>query len=149
MKDSNLVYWLKKLLYGLKQSPWDWYEKIDYFFVNLGLKHCESDYSVYVLHVEGNTSIFVVYIDDLILTGNKPDLIFWLKRWLSNTFEMIDLGLQHFFLGLQVLPHLDGIFISQFKNVSDVLKCFKMDDYKACATPFQLGVKLTKYCESP
>ena len=62
---------------------------------------------------------------------------------------MIDLGILHFFLGLQVLPLLDGLFVSYSKYVMDLLKWFKMDECKACATPYHLGVKLTKDCESP
>jgi len=54
----------------------------------------------------------------------------------------------HFFLGLQVSPLSDGLFISQSKYVLDLLKHFKMDNCKAYATPFQLGIKLTKDCES-
>jgi hypothetical protein len=42
---------LKKLLYGLKQAPRAWYEKINRFFLSLGFKCCESDQSIYVLHV--------------------------------------------------------------------------------------------------
>lgn len=62
---------------------------------------------------------------------------------------MIDLGILHFSLCIQVLPLSDGICISQTKYVLDLLKCFKMDDCKACVTPFQSGVTLTKDCESP
>lgn len=85
--------------------------------------------------------IVVFYIDNLILTENKLDLIFILKRWLVDTFEMIDLG-------LQVLPLSYGIFISQSMYVLDLLKCLKMDDCKAYDTPFQSCVKLTNYYES-
>ena len=77
-----------KLLYDLKQAPKDWYENIDWFFVNLGFKHCESDHSIYVLHVKVDTLIVVVYVDDLVLTDNNPTLIFRLKSWLADTFEM-------------------------------------------------------------
>ena len=62
---------------------------------------------------------------------------------------MIDLGILHFFLGLQVLPLSDAFFISSSKYVFDLLKRFKIDDYKACSIPFQSSVKLTKDCESP
>ena len=62
---------------------------------------------------------------------------------------MIDLGILHKFLGLQVLALLDSLFISQYKYVMDLLKLFNMDDYKACVTPYKLGVKLKKYCGSP
>ena len=149
MKNSTLVCWLKKSLYGLKQVRRVWYKKIIHFFVNLGFKQCESNHSIYVLHVEGDTLIVVVYVDDLVLTDNNPNLIYWLKSRLAGTFEMTDLDIFHFFLNLQVLPLSDGLFISQSKYVLDLLKCFKMDNYKACATPFQSGVKLTKDCESP
>jgi len=56
--------------------------------------------------------------------------------------------LLHSFLGLQVLPLLDGIFISQSKYVLKLLKRFSMVDRKSCATPFQTSVKLTKGCPS-
>lgn len=64
-------------------------------------------------------------------------------------FEMIEPGLLHLFLGIQVLQMDDGIFLSQPKYVLDLLKRFKIEDCKACLTPFQSGVKLTKYCDSP
>lgn len=93
--------------------------------------------------------IVVFYVDDLVLTRNKPNLILRLKSQLADTFDMTDLGILHFFLGLQVLPLTDGLFISQSKNVLDLLNRSKMDNCKACAMPFQSGVKLTKDCESP
>ena len=62
---------------------------------------------------------------------------------------MIDHGILQLFLSLQVLPPSYGLFISQSKYVLDLLKCFKMDDHKACATLVQSGVKLTKDCGSP
>ena len=104
---SILFCRLKNYLYGLKQVPWAWYEKIGHFFVNLGFKRCEYDHSIYVLDVKDATLIVVVYVDDLVLIGNKPDLILTLKSQLADTFEMTDLGILHFFLGLQVLPLLD------------------------------------------
>lgn len=148
MKDFNLDCQLKNSLYGLNQAPRAWYKKIDPFFVYLDFKHCEYDHSICVLHVKGDIVILVVYIDDLVLTSTKPDLIFRLKSQLANTFEMIDLGISHFFLGLQVLPLSYGLFVSQSKYVLGLLKCFK-EDYKACVTSFWSGEKLTKDCESP
>ena len=88
------------------------------------------------MHVEGNTLIVVVYVDDLVLIGKRLNLIFRLKSWLMDTFEMIDIGILHFFLGLQVLPLLDGLFIYQHKYVLDLLKRFNMANYKACVMPF-------------
>ena len=60
---------------------------------------------------------------------------------------MTYLGILHSFLSLQVLPLLDVFFISLSRYVLDILNFFNMDDYKDYATPFQSGVKLTKYFE--
>ena len=77
--DSSLVCQLHKLLYGLKKSHRDWYAKINSFFMSLGFKHCESNHSIYLLHVNGNTLIIIVYVDDLVITRNTIDLILGLK----------------------------------------------------------------------
>ena len=113
--DSILFYRVKKSLYGLKQAPHAWYEKIEQFFVNLGFKHCEFDHNVYVSHVHGDTLSVALCIDDLVITGNNVNLILGLKKQLTDTFEMTDLGLLHFFLIIQILQLHDGIFLSQPK----------------------------------
>jgi hypothetical protein len=89
-----------------------------------------------------------LYVDDLVITRSNVDLILGLKKQLADTFEMTDLGLLHFFLGIQVLQMDDGIFISQPKYVLNLLQRFKMEDCKPCATPYQSRVKLTKECDS-
>lgn len=100
MIDFSLFYRLHKSLYGLKQAPWAWYEKIDQLFLDMGFKQCESDNSIHVLHVKGDTFV-VVYVDELVLTRNNSNLIFRLKSQLVNIFEMIDLGIFHFFIGFK------------------------------------------------
>jgi len=112
VEDFNLVFQLKKSIYGLKQAPWAWYAKINSFFLQFGFKRCEFDHSLYVLHTNGDTLIFFVYLDDLVITHNNTDLILRLKRQLVDSFDMADLGTLHYFLGLQVLPLYDGFFIS-------------------------------------
>jgi hypothetical protein len=72
-----------------------------------------------------------------------------LKKQLVDSFDMIDLGILHYFLGLQVSPLSHGLFISQSKYVVDLLKCFKMEYCKSFSTPFQYGFNLNKTCQSP
>ena len=83
-----------------------------------------------MLHVYGDTFIVGVYV-----YGNNIELILVFKRRLATTFEMIDLGILHYFLSLQVFHLSDGIFISQSKYALDVLKHFLMEDYNPCANP--------------
>ena len=134
--DCIHVCWLKKSLYGLKHAPHAWYENIDCFFVNLSFKRCESDHNIYVLHVHGDTLIVALYVDDLVIIGNNVNLIFGLKKKLADTFEMTELGLLHFFLSIQFLQMDDGIFLFQRKYALDLLKWFKVDYCKSCATPY-------------
>jgi hypothetical protein len=93
--------------------------------------------------------IVVVYVDDLLITGNNNDLIHRLKKQCVDSFDMTYLGTLHYFLGFQVLPLCDGFFISQTKYVMDLLTRFKMVDCKPCVNPFQSRVKLTKTCQTP
>ena len=99
-------------MYGLKQASCVWYENIDNFFINIGFKYCEYDHSIYVLHVHGDTLIVELYVDDLVITGNNVNLILGLKKQHANIFEMTNIGMLHFFLGIQFLQMDDGIFIS-------------------------------------
>ena len=103
--DCGLVCWLKKSLYGLKQAPHALYESNDNSFFNTGFKHFEFDCCIYVLHVHSDTLIIALYVDDLIITGNNVNMILGLKK-------QLDLGLFHFFLGIQNFQMDAGIFLS-------------------------------------
>ena len=63
---------------------------------------------------------------------------------MESEFGMIDLGLMNFFLGIEVQQSESGIFISQFKYASEVLKRFNMSNCKIAPTPIITGLKLSK-----
>ena len=62
---------LKRALYGLKQAPRAWYTRIYSYFTGLGFTKSEADANLYQIVVEGKILIFVLYVDDLILTGDE------------------------------------------------------------------------------
>ena len=64
----------------------------------------------------------LVYVDDLLITGNDDSQISKLKAQLSSTFHMKDLGELSYFLGLEVCKSSQGIFISQHKYTKELLK---------------------------
>jgi len=66
---------LKKALYGLKQAPRVWYEKIGEFFVHSGFKVAPSDSSLFMKIEDGRLAIVLVYVDDLIITGDYSEEI--------------------------------------------------------------------------
>ena len=92
---------LKRALNGLKQAPHAWYTHIDNYFTGLGFTKSEADINLYQIVVEGNILIIVLYVDDLILTGDEQ-LIHSCKEDLVKEFEMKDMGLLHYFLGLEI-----------------------------------------------
>jgi hypothetical protein len=147
--DSSLVCHLKKSLYGLKKAPRAWYAKMDSFLIDTGFSRCHSDPNVYTKEVGIHLIIFVLYVDDLILTGSDSKILNHVKTSLKKKFEMTDFGFLHCFLGLQVLQTNEGIFLSQSKYACDLLRHFHMDDFKLAPSPFQSGVELTATCTYP
>ena len=77
-----------------------------------GFKRCISDPNLYVKKIGDDILIIVLYVDDLIITGNQLISIQKLKENLKNEFEMTNLGLLHYFLGLKIWNMADGIFLS-------------------------------------
>eukprot|EP00253_Pinus_taeda_P006920 PITA_06920 len=147
--DSNLVHQLKKSLYGIKQAPQAWYAEMDSFLLDTGFSRCPSDNIVYTKKVGKSLIILVLYVDDLILTGNDPNLINHVNSSLKKQFEMTNLGHLHYFLGLQVLQSKEGISLSQSKYACDLIRHFHMEDCKPTPSPFQSGFKLSVTCTSP
>ena len=88
-------------------------------------------------------------MDDLIIIGIHLVLIQNMKSDLQKNFEMIDLSILHYFLGLQRWHMTDGIFISQPKYGTILLAHFHMSDCKLDPMPFQSGMKLIVECTTP
>eukprot|EP00253_Pinus_taeda_P010757 PITA_10757 len=136
---------LKKALYGLKQAPRPWYERIDNYLMTLRFTRSEADLNLYFKVENDKPLILVLYMDDLFLTGVDP-LIHKCKRELAYEFEMKDLGLMHYFLGLEVWQKPGEIFVSQGKYVVKILERFGMVDCKPVPTSMELNFK--KLCGS-
>jgi hypothetical protein len=92
---------LKKALYGLKQAPRAWYGRIGSYLMNLGFTKSKADPNLYFKVVDGGSVILLLYVDDLFLTGVE-NLIDECKKTLASEFKMKDLGIMHYFLGLEV-----------------------------------------------
>ena len=124
---------LKRALYGLKQAPCAWYTRIDSYFIGLGFTKSEADLNLYQIVVEGKLLIIVLYVDDLILTGDEL-LIHSCKADLAKEFEMKDLVLLHYFLGLEIWQQKGGLFVSQGKYAREILEKFNMQGCKPIDT---------------
>ncbi|CAL5403595.1 unnamed protein product [Camellia sinensis] len=98
---EDKVYLLKKALYGLKQAPRAWYSRIDSHLLSLGFVKSLSEFTLYVKEAT-DLIVVSVYVDDLLITGSNEDLIKEFKAEMLKVFEMTDLGLMSYFLGMEV-----------------------------------------------
>jgi len=138
-KESHVCK-LKKALYGLKQAPRVWYDRIDGFLRSLGFSKSSADPNLYFKVVENQPLILVLYVDDLFLTGEERQIT-WCKKKLTAEFEMKDLGLMHYFLGLEVWQKPNEILLSQGKYAVDILKRFGMMNCRSVSTPMVANLK--------
>jgi hypothetical protein len=132
---------LKKALYGLKQAPRAWYGHIDSFLTSLGFTKSKEDSNLYFKIMNNEPIILLLYVDDLFLTGEEM-LVTKCKKRLSSEFEMKDLGLMHYFLGLEVWQSPERIFLNQGRYTVKILKRFDMLECKPMNTPMEVKLKL-------
>ena len=139
----NKVCRLRKSLYGLKQSPRAWFERFTKVVKGYGFVQCQSDHTLFVKHFpEGKLAIIIVYVDDIILTGDHEEKIDLLKKLLTKEFEIKDLGNLKYFLGMEIARSKKGIAVSQRKYVLDLLNETGMLGCKPAETPMDTTVKL-------
>eukprot|EP00253_Pinus_taeda_P007821 PITA_07821 len=142
--EEHKVCKLKKALCGLKQAPRAWYSRIDSYLLDNEFNKCEGEPTVYIKEKDGKILIVVLYVDDVIFTGNDDQLIKNFKSVMKEEFEMTDMGFLRYFLGIEVDQNEKGIFISQEIYVNQVLSRFNMQECKAAITPTVMGLKLSR-----
>lgn len=66
---------LHKSLYGLKQAPRAWFTELKNFILSLGFVNSCSDSSLFIYTNKSILIYFLVYVDDLLITGNSSSFI--------------------------------------------------------------------------
>ena len=132
---------LKMSLYGLKQAPRTWYNIIDSFVMSLGFIKSKKNSNLYYKVEYGEQVILLLYVDDLFLIGEEK-LILDSKKNVVVEFEMKDLGMMHYFLGLKVWKKRGEIVLSQGKYSMEIMKRFKMIDCKSWTMSMTMDLKI-------
>jgi hypothetical protein len=105
---------LKKSLYGLKQSPRAWFEKFTQSMKKQGCIQRQADHTLFTkFSHDGKIIVLIVYVDDIILTGDDTVEIARVKEKLVVDLEIKDLGSMRYFLGMEVDRSKKGIVVSQ------------------------------------
>ena len=140
--ESHKVCRLKKALYGLKQSPRAWFGRFSTAILTFGMIRCSVDHSVSYRCSSGKRLLLIVYVDDIVITGDDSEGIGELKAFLHQQFQTKDLGLLHYFLGIEVAQSKHGVFISQRKYALDTLSEAGLLGARSCDSPMDPNVKL-------
>ena len=109
--ESNKVCHLRHALYGLKQAPRVWFAKFSSTISHLCYMASHYDSVLFLRRTDKGTILLLLYVDDMIITGDNLSGIKELKDILSQQFKMKDLGHLSYFLGLEITYSIDGLHI--------------------------------------
>jgi hypothetical protein len=143
---EDYVCRLKKSLYGLKQAPRQWYKKFESVMEEQGYRKTTSDHCVFVQKFpDGDFIILLLYVDDMLIVGMNSSRIDRLKKQLSQSFAMKDLGPAKQILGVRIQRSRKDkkLFISQEKYIEKVLERFNMNNAKVVSSPLATHFKLS------
>ncbi|CAL8993656.1 unnamed protein product [Prunus brigantina] len=140
---ANMVCRLNKSLYGLKQASRNWFSKFSTAIQSAGYTQSKADYSLFTRVCGESFTSVLIYVDDMIITGNDDKAIHDLKKFLHTSFRIKDLGNLKYFLGVEVARSKKGISISQRKYTLDILEDAGLLGAKPVNFPMEQNLKLT------
>ncbi|KAJ0788607.1 putative RNA-directed DNA polymerase [Helianthus annuus] len=126
---------LHKSLYGLKQAPRAWFTKLSTSLHQLGFYGSKTDPSLFIRNSSGCLVYLLVYVDDIIITGNNSTVVASIIQQLNSLFALKDMGQLHYFLGVEVVHKGSDLVLSQRKYVCEILHRAGLADCKAISTP--------------
>ncbi|KAL6523561.1 Beta-galactosidase 8 [Orobanche gracilis] len=132
---------LRKALYDLKQAPHALFEKFSTVVYSLGFSSSYNDPALFVKSSSAGRILLLLYVDDMLITGDDVDSIGVLKDTLARTFEMKDLGSLRYFLGIEVASSQKGYLLSQSKYTADILERARLTDTRVADTPLEVNAR--------
>ena len=134
---------IHKALYGLKQAPRAWFEKLKSALIAWGFSNSVSDTSLFFTHKGGQPLFLLVYVDNILITGEDSNDIQLLIKDLNIQFALKTLGPVNYFLGFEVIRSPSGLHLSQTKYAIDLLNKTNLQHAKAVPTPMCVPSKLS------
>ncbi|GKC34154.1 ribonuclease H-like domain-containing protein [Tanacetum coccineum] len=113
----------------------EWNAKLTSTLIENGFSQSKSDYSLYTKSDKGVFLALLVYVNDIIITGNNVSKIEKFKVFLKSKFMIKDLEKLKYFLGIKVVDTNKGICLNQRKYVLDLLSEYGMLACKPAKTP--------------
>ncbi|KAK9077344.1 hypothetical protein SSX86_005681 [Deinandra increscens subsp. villosa] len=140
---ENTVCRLNKSLYGLKQASRNWFSTFSSTIREAGYTQSKADYSLFTKVCGTSFVAILIYVDDILLTGNDLQEMKRLKECLLKRFLIKDLGDLKYFLGIEFSRSKNGIFMSQRKYALDLLQDCGLTGARPEKFPMEQNIKLT------
>lgn len=141
---ESKVYRLNKALYGLRQAPRAWNEKLNQVLGEMNFVKCSKEPSLYRRKEKAGLLLVAVYVDDLFITGPSLAVIIEFKKDMSSRFEMSDLGILTYYLGIEVCQRERGITLKQEAYAKKILSEARMGECNSSHIPMDPGLKISK-----
>ncbi|GJU48891.1 retrotransposon protein, putative, ty1-copia subclass [Tanacetum coccineum] len=149
---GNKVCLLKKSLYGLKQSPRQWYKWFDVYMINNGFSRSNYDSCVYFKEFAPGMYIYLLlYVDDMLIACKIKSEIEYTKGLLRKEFDVKELGPSRKILGMEIVRDRGSrtLKVSQSGYVQKVLNNYRVDSGKSASVPLGAHFKVSlKDCPS-
>uniref|UniRef100_A0A2N9F1U5 Reverse transcriptase Ty1/copia-type domain-containing protein n=1 Tax=Fagus sylvatica TaxID=28930 RepID=A0A2N9F1U5_FAGSY len=109
---------------------------------------CKSDTSLFIHSSGPDLILFLIYVDDIIITGPNSVSITYLINTLQGDFALKDLGPLHFFLGVEAHKVDSGMYLSQRRYITDLLHKTNLHEAKPVSSPMASSTVLSQYTGS-
>ena len=139
------VWKLNKGLYGLKQSPRLWHNKISESLSKEGFTKLCRDPSCYSRGTGSSQVIICLFVDDILLFSEQRHQINEVKDKLVQEYKLSDVGEVSKYLQMRIHYDRDGgtLLVEQKRYVEEKLREFDMEDCKPVSTPLPPGCRLS------
>jgi transposase InsO family protein len=143
--EPGTVLKLNKSLYGLKQSPWCWHQALTTALKEIGLTPCHSDPCLYFSSDESRPMFLYAHVDNLIFGGTWTSEF---KSKISTYFEMEDLGIAKYALGIRIIQDKGSIKLIQDKYIDSILTEFQVYNNRDTSIPLPNNYTNLKFTPS-
>ena len=141
----HIVFRLRRTLYGLKQAPQAWFAKFSSTISQHGFSSSSFDTTLFLRGSGHGITILLLYVNEMIITGDDMQGILDLKHFLGRQFEMKDLGPLNYFLGLEVSSSVDGYYLTRAKYTLDLISQASITNIKIVDTLIKYICRLNSH----
>jgi hypothetical protein len=140
---------LRKSLYGLRQAPRAWHDKLSGELKVIGCTTADSDPGLYTYRGKSANVYILVYVDDILIAGKDRDLVSSVKAKLAALFDIRDMGEASTFVGIEIVRDRSKgeLKIVQRAMVQELAAEYGVSNARSRETPFAAGTKLEKATE--